>query len=148
MNNFIKQLFGISKLEEQKTKAEEAVKVAEEIKQQAIVSAAEFQLAAEKAMLGPKERATADKEPYVAVLNTHVNKDNIRNGFFELDWNEYFVLQLKNAGYKGKTDEEIVDQWFSELCRNVGADEGVSMDRRGSGLVDVTSIGNGKAEVS
>jgi hypothetical protein len=148
MNNFIKQLFGISKLEEQKTKAEEAVKIAEEIKQQAIVSAAEFQLAAEKAMLGPKERATADKEPYVAVLNTHVNKDNIRNGFFELDWNEYFVLQLKNAGYKGKTDEEIVDQWFSELCRNVGADEGVSMDRRGSGLVDVTSIGNGKAEVS
>jgi hypothetical protein len=148
MNNFIKSLFGISKLEEQKTKAEEAVKIAEEIKQQAIVSAAEFQLAAEKAMLGPKERATANKEPYVAVLNTHVNKDNIRNGFFELDWNEYFVLQLKNAGYKGKTDEEIVDQWFSELCRNVGADEGVSMDRRGSGLVDVTSIGNGKAEVS
>jgi hypothetical protein len=148
MNKFIKQLFGINKLEEEKIRAQEAVKVAEEIKQQAIVSAAEFQLAAEKAMLGPKERATADKEPYVAVLNTHVNKDNIRNGFFELDWNEYFVLQLKNAGYKGKTDEEIVDQWFSELCRNVGADEGVSMDRRGSGLVDVTSIGNGKAEVS
>jgi len=148
MNNFIKRLFGISKLEEQRIKAEEAVKVAEEIKQKAIESAAEFQLAAEKAMLGPKERATADKEPWVAVLSTHVNKENIKNGFFELDWNEYFVLQLKNAGYKGKTDEEIVDQWFSELCRNVGADEGISMDRRGSGYIDVNSLGNGRSEVS
>jgi len=148
MKQFIKQLFGINKLEAEKAKAEEAAKVAEEIRQKAIASAAEAQLAAEKALMGPKERATADKEPWVAVLSTHVNKDNIKNGFFELDWNEYFVLQLKNAGYKGKTDEEVVDQWFSELCRNVGADEGVSMDRRGSGYIDVTSLGNGKAEVS
>jgi hypothetical protein len=148
MNNFIKRLFGISKLEEEKLKAEEAAKIAEDIKQKAVASAAEFQLAAEKAVLGPKERATADKEPWVAVLSTHVNKDNIKNGFFELDWNEYFVLQLKSAGYKGKTDEEIVDQWFSELCRNVGADEGVNMDRRGSGYIDVNSLGNGQAEVS
>jgi hypothetical protein len=148
MNNFIKRLFGISKLEEEKLKAEEAARIAEDIKQKAVASAAEFQLAAEKAVLGPKERATADKEPWVAVLSTHVNKDNIKNGFFELDWNEYFVLQLKSAGYKGKTDEEIVDQWFSELCRNVGADEGVNMDRRGSGYIDVNSLGNGQAEVS
>jgi hypothetical protein len=148
MNNFIKRLFGISKLEEEKLKAEEEARIAEDIKQKAVASAAEFQLAAEKAVLGPKERATADKEPWVAVLSTHVNKDNIKNGFFELDWNEYFVLQLKSAGYKGKTDEEIVDQWFSELCRNVGADEGVNMDRRGSGYIDVNSLGNGQAEVS
>ena len=46
----------------------------------------------------PKEIATEKKEPWVAVLDTHVNKDNIRNGFFELDWNEYFVLQLKANG--------------------------------------------------
>jgi hypothetical protein len=148
MNQFIKRIFGIDKIELEKAKAEEAVRVAEEIKQQAIAKAAEARIAAEQALLSPKEKATANKEPYVAVLNTHVNSDNIRNGFFELDWNEYFVLQLKNAGYKGKTDEEIVDQWFSELCRNVGADEGVNMDRRGSGYIDVTSLGNGRAEVS
>jgi len=41
-----------------------------------------------------------------------------------------------------------VDQWFSELCRNVGADEGVSMDRRGSGYIDVNSLGDGRSEVS
>jgi hypothetical protein len=51
-----------------------------------------------------KEIATENKEPWVAVLDTHVNKDNIRNGFFELDWNEYFVLQLKANGYQGDNE--------------------------------------------
>ena len=98
--------------------------------------------------LTPKEQATANKEPWVAVLDTHVNKDNIRNGFFELDWNEYFVLQLRASGYNGETDEIIVDQWFSELCRNVGAEEGVNIDRRGAGYINVNNLGNGRTEVS
>ena len=148
MNKFIKRIFGIDKIEAEKAKAEEAARVAKEIEEQAVIKAAEAKLYAEAAAMTPKERATLNKEPWVAVLNTHVNQDNIRNGFFELDWNEYFVLQLKAEGYRGKTDEEIVDQWFSELCRNVGAEEGVNMDRRGSGFIDVTSIGNGRAEVS
>jgi len=82
--------------------------------------------------LSEKEIATANKEPWVSVLTTHVNKENIRNGFFELDWNEYFVLQLRSAGYAGQTDEAIVDAWFTELCRNVATEEGVDMTRRGS----------------
>ena len=96
----------------------------------------------------PKEIATEKKEPWVAVLNTHVNKDNIRNGFFELDWNEYFVLQLRTAGYTGETDEAIVDSWFSELCRNVGAEEDVDMSRRGAGYINVNNIGDGRTEIS
>lgn len=102
----------------------------------------------EPVKLSPKEQATANKEPWVAVLDTHVNKDNIRNGFFELDWNEYFVVQLRSAGYNGESDEAIVDQWFSELCRNVGAEEGVNMDRRGAGYINVNNLGNGRTEVS
>ena len=102
----------------------------------------------ETVKLTPKEQATANKEPWVAVLDTHVNKDNIRNGFFELDWNEYFVVQLRSAGYNGESDEAIVDQWFSELCRNVGAEEGVNMDRRGAGYINVNNLGNGRTEVS
>jgi hypothetical protein len=95
-----------------------------------------------------KELATERKEPWISVLNTHVNPDNIRNGFFELDWNEYFVLQLRTAGYSGDTDEAIVDSWFSELCRNVGAEENIDMTRRASGYVSVNNLGNGKTEIS
>jgi len=94
-----------------------------------------------------KEIATENKEPWVAVLDTHVNMDNIRNGFFELDWNEYFVLQLKLNGYTGENEEAIVDQWFSELCRNLGAEEGIDMDRRGSGYVNRALRDDGKTEI-
>jgi hypothetical protein len=78
----------------------------------------------ELAKLSPKERATRKKEPWVGVLNTHVNKENVRNGFFELDWNQHFVLKLKQEGYgaDGDPDEEIVDRWFRELCANVVTD--------------------------
>lgn len=118
MNKFIKKLFGIKDLEVVAVK------------------------------LSPKEQATANKEPWVAVLDTHVNKDNIRNGFFELDWNEYFVLQLKEAGYKGDSEEMIVDSWFGELCRNVGGESGVNMNQRTAGYINVNNLGDGRTEVS
>ncbi len=96
----------------------------------------------------PKTAATANKEPWVAVLTTQVNPENPKNGFFELDWNEYFITMLRNNGYTGTTDEEIVDGWFSDLCREVGAEEGVPMDRRFSGYINVNKLPNGKSEVS
>lgn len=134
MNNWIKKLFGIDKI-----LAEKDLAIAE------VVKAKE---AEEIAKMSPKERATKNKEPWIQVLQTHVNKENVRNGFFELDWNEYFVLQLRSNGYTGATDEEIVDVWFSELCRNVGGEEGVDMSRRGSGFVSKALRDDGKTEVS
>jgi len=99
------------------------------------------------AKLNPKEQATESKEPWVGVLQTHVAKDDLKNGFFELDWNEFFVLQLRQAGYSGSTDEEVVDKWFQELCRNIGAEEGVDMDSRGSGYVNRALRDDGRTEV-
>ena len=98
--------------------------------------------------LNPKDAATAKKEAYIAVLNTHINKENVRNGFFELDWNEYFVLQLTEAGYRGNSEEEIVDAWFKDLCRDVAFDEGIDMGRRGSGYINKFLREDGKTEVS
>lgn len=147
MNKIIEKLFGIDKI---KAETEASIKAAEEAKK----VAAEANAAAEKAKeeerlakLSPKELATEKKEPWVAVLDTHVNKDNIRNGFFELDWNEYFVLELRNAGYTGETEEAVVDKWFQELCRNVGAESDINMERRGSGFINVNNLGDGKSEI-
>lgn len=94
-----------------------------------------------------KEIATAKKEPWVGVLDTQVNPDNVRNGFFELDWNEYFIVQLKSNGYQGTTEEEIVDQWFQDLCRNIGNEAGVDMESRGSGYVQRALREDGKTEI-
>jgi hypothetical protein len=120
----LKKILGIDKIEEDLVKAKEALEEAK-AKQVEAEKAASLALEQEElAKLTPKERATRKKEPWVGVLNTHVNQDNIRNGFFELDWNEYFVLKLKQEGYgaDGDLDEEIVDRWFRELCANVVVD--------------------------
>lgn len=126
MKNFIKKIFGFDK-SEPITEEKSTVEVPK---------------------LSPKEIATANKEPWVAVLDTHINKDNIRNGFFEIDWNEYFVLQLKEAGYKGDSEEAIVDAWFGELCRNVGDESGVNMNQRTAGYINVNNLGDGRTEIS
>jgi hypothetical protein len=148
MNKFIEKLFGIDKI---KAKIEASLKQAEdamEVAKKATTAAELAQKAEETAKMTPKERATAKGEPWVAVLDTHVNKDNIRNGFFELDWNAEFVVQLKQAGYgfDGDPEEEIVDRWFKDLARNVLADEGQDINR-GAGFINVNKLAGGKAEV-
>jgi hypothetical protein len=120
----LKRLLGIDKIEQDLQKAQEALEEAKAKQIEAERAASLAQEQEELAKLSPKERATRRKEPWVGVLNTHVNKDNIRNGFFELDWNDLFVLKLKQEGYgaDGDRDEEIVDRWFRELCANVVVD--------------------------
>ena len=46
-----------------------------------------------------KKQATKDKKPWVAVLNTHVNEKDIKNGFFELDWNISTSPLLANPAF-------------------------------------------------
>ena len=141
MRRFVEKLFGIDKI---KAETAAAVQLAEEstkIAKDAVESAERAKQAEETAKLSPKDRATKLKEPWVGVLNTHVNKDNIRNGFFELDWNEQFVLKLKQEGYgfDGDKDEEIVDRWFRELCANVVVD-GDFGGAVNTGVIDINSV--------
>jgi hypothetical protein len=148
MNKFIEKLFGIDKIKAQTEASLKQAEDAMEAAKKATVAAERATQAEETAKMTPKERATAKGEPWVAVLDTHVNKDNIRNGFFELDWNAEFVLQLKQAGYgfDGDPEEEIVDRWFKDLARNVLADEGQDTNR-GAGFINVNKLADGKAEV-
>ena len=142
MKNFFKRIFGFDKLEEEKA-------ILQAARDQAIAETAQAQAAEAQAKMTPKDRATAKGEPWVSVLDTHVNKDNIRNGFFELDWNDLFVLQLKQAGYgfDGDPDEEIVDRWFRDIVRNMLGEEGLDPGR-GAGYINVVPIAKGKSEVS
>lgn len=136
IKNLLERWLGLSKI---RAEAEEARKYAEEAK-----LAAESALKAEElAKMVPKDRATARGEPWVTVLNTHVNKENIRNGFFELDWNDEFVVQLKKGGYgfDGDPDEEIVDRWFRDLARNMLAEEGLDPSR-GAGYLNFNRANN------
>jgi hypothetical protein len=67
----------------------------------------------------PKQIADAKGEPWVSVVQVELDPDNIGNGAFELDWNDKFITNLVRSGYKGKTDSDMVDQWFQDVCKNV-----------------------------
>ena len=100
-----------------------------------------------EALMKEKEEATKSGEAWVAVLDTKINEDNIRNGFFELDWNNEFIEKLLDAGYKGETNEQIVDGWFKTIARNILQEEGMDTDR-GAGYINVKDLGKDKSEIS
>jgi len=156
MKQWIKKITGLADVEaavaaiEEKRIKEQAE--LERIQQERIEAEAETQKAQQEeelAKLSPKERANKNKEPWISVLDTKINPDNVRNGFFELDWNEYFVKELIENGYGSDADpeEEIVDRWFRDIVYNMFAEEGLDTGR-GSGYINVVPISKGKSEVS
>jgi len=94
-----------------------------------------------------KEAATKAGEPWVAVLDTQVNPDNIKNGFFELDWNNEFIEKLLDAGYSGETNEQIVDAWFRTIVTQMLEEEGLDTQRE-MGYINVVPIDKGRSSVS
>ena len=134
MKNFIKKITGLDK-EQEKLDADK-----KELAKQ------EEELLSKR---DPKAYATRKIQPWVGVLDVKVNEKNVRNGFFELDWNKYFIEQLINAGYGVANDpeEEIVDRWFRDIVGNILEDEGLDKER-GSGYINVVPISKGKSEIS
>lgn len=134
MKQWIKRISGIEAKEQ--ALAEERARIAEE----------EMKLLKKK---NPKEYATLRGEPWINVLDVKVNKENVRNGFFELDWNRYFIEDLIRSGYGLEADpeEEIVDRWFRDIVYNMLSEEGLDTTR-GAGYISVTPINKGRSEVS
>jgi hypothetical protein len=98
-----------------------------------------------------KELATERGEPYVAVLSMDVDPENLHQGAFELDWNDKFVANLIRAGYQGKSDNDVVDQWFQNVCRHVVMEtweQEQAMIKGVGQYVSTRDIGGGRTEVS
>ena len=66
-----------------------------------------------------KAVAGLKKEPWVEVKHMQVNPEDVKQGYMELDWNEQFVSLLQEKGYVGKSDEDVVNKWFNDICRTV-----------------------------
>jgi hypothetical protein len=108
----------------------------------------------------PKSKKKSDKDiatdkglPWVSVVQVELDPENIGNGAFELDWNEKFIVNLVKAGYQGKTDQDIVDRWFQDVCRNVVLENfeqweaNQPTDARPR-VIDRRDLGDGRTEVS
>jgi hypothetical protein len=107
-----------------------------------------------KAEKTAKELATEKGEPYVTILSMEVDPANMQNGAFELDWNDKFVANLVRAGYQMSpkdTDSDIVDRWFTAVCRNIVLEtyeQYQAMDPERDRVVKSRNIGDGRSEVS
>ena len=105
-----------------------------------------------KKQISEKELATKNKEPYINILSMDVDPENLNEGAFELDWNDIFIARLLKAGYQGKEDQDLVDQWFQNVCRNVVLEtyqQEQAMNPQTQGVkVNKRNLGDGKSEVS
>jgi len=93
-----------------------------------------------------KEIATEKGEPYVAVLSVEVDPDNPGSGAFELDWNEIFIKKLYKAGYRDENEEDMVDRWFQDVCRNVVMETYEKEMADPNARVERSDLGNGRSE--
>ena len=154
IKNLIDKLTGKAKREEEarlqlEAEAEEERKRLESAEKRNAAKAKKEAKKAEDKKNDPKAIATANKEPYVTVLSVDINPEDPGAGSFDLDWNDIFVARLVKAGYQGKTDQDIVDNWFRAVCRNVVTEtyeqEQADPSNRVSNRRD---LGNGRTEIS
>lgn len=62
--------------------------------------------------------ATAKEEPWVAIIDDGFDAEKGLNGvFISLDWNDYWIMYLRQNGFSGPTDNHVIDQWFAAVCR-------------------------------
>jgi len=111
-----------------------------------------------KKKLTPKEEATKNGEPYVAILKVDLDPKDINNGSFELDWNDKFLTNLIKQGYKmdpKDTDNDIVDRWFQTVCRNIALEvyeqkiaDPVNRANDDLRIVSRKDLGGGRSEIS
>ena len=107
-----------------------------------------------KPVKSEKELATERGDPYVAILSMDVDPENIHLGAFELDWNDKFVANLVRAGYQMNpkdTDADIVDRWFTAVCRNIVLEtyeQEQAMNPERDRVIKSRNIGDGRSEVS
>ena len=84
----------------------------------------------------PEATGKEGKEPWVNVVNTNFDEGNPNQGFMELEWNKPFIDFLRKHGYEGATDEEVVDKWFTDLCKNIGG----QMDEEAKFVADADKL--------
>lgn len=66
------------------------------------------------------DRARADilEEPWVSMPRIHWNPLGKARAYFEIEYNDYFLKQLRDSGYEGE-DSLIVNQWMNDVCANI-----------------------------
>lgn len=101
-----------------------------------------------------KELATERGEPFVTIVSMQVDPNSMQSGAIELDWNDKFISNLIRAGYQMSpkdTDADIVDRWFTAVCRNIVMEtyeQYEAMNPERDRVIKTRDMGDGRSEVS
>jgi len=98
-----------------------------------------------------KQIATEKGEPYFEILSMDIDPNDINAGAFEFDWNDKMIADLVRHGYQmdqRDTDADIIDRWFTAVCRNVVLETAEQYEAMSTRVVKSRDIGDGRSEVS
>lgn len=106
---------------------------------------------AEQQTKSAKQIATEKGEPYFEILSIDIDPNDINSGVFEFDWNDKMIADLIRHGYQmdpKDTDADIIDRWFTAVCRNVVLETAEQYEAMNSRVVKSRDVGDGRSEVS
>lgn len=86
-------------------------------------------------------------KPDVKILKFDFDPANPKIGSLELDWNKQFIKLLIDHGYRGNSDEELVDKWLNDVCRNIALNSS-EMLQDNVRYIQRKDLGDGKTEFS
>lgn len=119
MKQWFRKTLGIDQLEANvqtlQTELEEAKKEKEELVEEK--KEMERELAVFRQQKKENEERYKSKTPWVEIKGADV--DSAKGIKIELDWNDAFIVDLREAGIKGKTDEEVVQKWLAFLYQDL-----------------------------
>jgi hypothetical protein len=66
-----------------------------------------------------RDKAEIEQEPWVDIIDHGFDPEQMINGFYmSFAWNSHWIDLLRRHGYNGKTEEEIIDQWYTDVCNS------------------------------
>ena len=106
---------------------------------------------AQEQLKSAKQIATERGEAYFDVISMEIDPNDINQGAFEFDWNDKMIDDLIRHGYQmdpRDTDADIVDRWFTAVCRNVVLETAEQYEAMNKRVVKSRDVGDGRSEVS
>lgn len=68
---------------------------------------------------GEKKIANLLDEPWVGIVEEGLDAAQGPNGFyFAFDWNDAWIRLLRESGYEGESEDDLMERWFTDVCRN------------------------------
>lgn len=68
-----------------------------------------------------RDEKRKSSEPWVEVIGEKMDKEGLIE--LQLDWNDAFIKYLRQHGFRGATDDVIVQQWLISLDRSMEGSE-------------------------